>query len=205
MADALKINQTLPYLDLSQSFINVEGAKAMAGTLKVNNTLQRLGLFAASIVYEGAKALADALKSNRNLHHVDLGGNRIAGGGAHAVAVACKANKKCKPTPYCRFTHDRHPMLVESVLIEYKRDHCTRHVMDLCLGVCDGIAGLYAINCEALAFQGVHKKLHLSSEMLPQRTTRATPLAVRLITCERVLCLVPLLLLLLLLLQAVAG
>ena len=75
LANALKTNKTLEYLDLRGNDIRDEGAKKLAEALKENNTLKSLSLEDNYITYIGVIALAEMLKVNTSLETISLHGN----------------------------------------------------------------------------------------------------------------------------------
>ena len=92
LAEVLKENEILTFLDLDSNDIGDDGAKELAAALKENSTLTQLELSANNIGYDGAKALAEALNKNRTLTHLDLTSNNIDDEGAMALAKASKKN-----------------------------------------------------------------------------------------------------------------
>ena len=60
LAEALKVNKRLEFIDLYNSNIGAEGAKALAEALKVNTSLEKINLKCNKIGDEGAKELAEA-------------------------------------------------------------------------------------------------------------------------------------------------
>ena len=72
----LKSNISLKELNLYQSNIGVEGAKALADALKTNTKLTKLDLVFNKIENEGAIALASALEKNQTLTEINLANNK---------------------------------------------------------------------------------------------------------------------------------
>ncbi|KJE97164.1 hypothetical protein CAOG_010088 [Capsaspora owczarzaki ATCC 30864] len=92
IAETLKVNKTLKYLDLDNNLIGDAGAQSIAEALKVNTTLKALSLAKNQIGDVGANAIAEALKVNKTLTWLDLGKSRIGNAGAQAIAEALKMN-----------------------------------------------------------------------------------------------------------------
>ena len=88
----LKSNISLKELNLYQSNIGVEGAKALADALKTNTKLTKLDLVFNKIENEGAIALASALEKNQTLTEINLANNMIGDEGAIALAKALETN-----------------------------------------------------------------------------------------------------------------
>lgn len=93
VANALKRNTTLKYLDLSENRIGDEGAIAISEALKENISLTGLKLASNRISSDGAKAIADMLTVNKSLRRLWLNSNNIGSSGAKALASALKRNK----------------------------------------------------------------------------------------------------------------
>jgi len=66
IAELLKNNKIIEFLDLSENKISCEGAKYLAGTLKINNTLQGLRLMETDIRQAGIEAFEDAIQDGCN-------------------------------------------------------------------------------------------------------------------------------------------
>ncbi|KAF9941632.1 hypothetical protein BGZ67_004463 [Mortierella alpina] len=92
ISEALEMSSALTALNLYDTPIRDDGAKALAGALRINSTLTGLGLWSNSLGDDGAKALAEALKSNSTLAILALGGNSIKGDGAKALAEVVRIN-----------------------------------------------------------------------------------------------------------------
>lgn len=92
IAKALQSNSTMTTLDLSGNFIGDEGAKAIAKALELNTTLTELILWSNTIRNQGATAIAKALESNCTLVSLCLGWNCIGAEGHKAIAKALKSN-----------------------------------------------------------------------------------------------------------------
>ena len=85
-------------LDLIWNKIGDEGAAEIAEALKKNDTLTYLNLYNNNIGAEGAKALATAMKENKNikLTEIYLPANDISAAGAEALAAALRVNDSLK-------------------------------------------------------------------------------------------------------------
>ncbi|KJE97708.1 hypothetical protein CAOG_09128 [Capsaspora owczarzaki ATCC 30864] len=92
IAEALKVNKTLTYLDLHNNQIGDVGALAFAEALKVNKALAEIRLWANQIGEVGAQAIAKALKANTTLGTLYLGENQLGDAGAQAIAEALQVN-----------------------------------------------------------------------------------------------------------------
>ena len=89
LAEALRFNCTLTYLDLQYNNIGDTGAAALGEVLRTNTTLKELYLAANSIGETGSEALGKGLQSNRTLTHLNLRFNHCIGdSGAAAIARA---------------------------------------------------------------------------------------------------------------------
>jgi Ran GTPase-activating protein (RanGAP) involved in mRNA processing and transport len=93
IADSLKENKTLTYLNLCSNDIGPKGAKVIADSLKENKTLNSLCLEFNKIGSNGAKAISDSLKENTTLTSLDLGCNDIGPEGAKAITESLRENK----------------------------------------------------------------------------------------------------------------
>jgi hypothetical protein len=93
LAKALEVNRSLIFLNLRFNAIMNEGAKAIAGVLRINHALTYLYLAANGIRYEGAKAISEALKINRGLISIDIFTIMIQEGVASLFAKALVNNK----------------------------------------------------------------------------------------------------------------
>ncbi|KAL0252014.1 hypothetical protein GEMRC1_001226 [Eukaryota sp. GEM-RC1] len=90
--DLLKVNNTVTCLNLRDSSIGVEGARALANALNVNTTITSVDLGENCIGNEGVKMLADALKVNSTVIQINLLENHIGNDGAIALAKALQVN-----------------------------------------------------------------------------------------------------------------
>ncbi|XP_004363514.1 hypothetical protein CAOG_03786 [Capsaspora owczarzaki ATCC 30864] len=93
IAEALKVNTKLSWLNLAENQIGDVGAQAIAEGLTVNTTLTELFLNRNQIGDVGAQAIAEALKVNTKLTLLSLDYNQIGDAGAQAIAEALKVNK----------------------------------------------------------------------------------------------------------------
>ncbi len=105
LAKALEVNRSLIFLNLSFNAIWDEGAKAIAGVLSVNHTLTYLCLLANSIMYDGAKAIAEALKINRGLISIDIFSTILEGFRVGALFRDALASNKILLNFNKNFTH----------------------------------------------------------------------------------------------------
>ena len=92
ISEALKANTALTWLYLRNNMIGDSGAAAIAEALKTNTALTRLWLQNSTIGDSGAAAIAEALKNNTALTMLHLGSNNIGNSGATAIAEALKSN-----------------------------------------------------------------------------------------------------------------
>ena len=89
LAEALRFNCTLTYLDLQYNNIGDTGAAALGDVLRTNTTLKELYLEDNKIGETGSEALGKGLQSNRTLTHLNLSLNHCIGdSGAAAIAKA---------------------------------------------------------------------------------------------------------------------
>jgi len=77
IAEALKENKTLTWLNLCRNDIGDEGAKLIAEALRINKTLTTLYLSFNNIGTEGVMLIAEALEENKTLISLDLDENNI--------------------------------------------------------------------------------------------------------------------------------
>jgi Ran GTPase-activating protein (RanGAP) involved in mRNA processing and transport len=92
IAESLKRNSTLKYLDLRDNFVRAKGAQSFADCLKVNFTLLHLDLRRNGIENQGTIFLAKSLVENSTLTHLSLFGNHISNFGVQALASSLKIN-----------------------------------------------------------------------------------------------------------------
>ncbi|KAL0243033.1 hypothetical protein GEMRC1_005596 [Eukaryota sp. GEM-RC1] len=92
LIEALKTNTTITSIDLLDSAIGAEGARALAEALLVNSSVTSVNLCNNFLRDDGARALAEALKVNSSVTGVDLRLNSIGDEGAEALAEALKVN-----------------------------------------------------------------------------------------------------------------
>ena len=92
LAQALRVNTSLSFLNLSRNFIGVRGANSLAQALRVNTSLSSLDLSCNSIGDEGANSLAEALRVNTSVSSLNLANNSIGNEGANSLAKALREN-----------------------------------------------------------------------------------------------------------------
>ncbi|KAL0245049.1 hypothetical protein GEMRC1_009129 [Eukaryota sp. GEM-RC1] len=92
LAEALKVNASVTSVNLCNNFLRDDGARALAEALKVNSSVTGVDLTLNSIGDDGARALAEALIVNTTVTSVNLGYNSIGDEGARALAEALKVN-----------------------------------------------------------------------------------------------------------------
>ncbi|KAL0242519.1 hypothetical protein GEMRC1_005082 [Eukaryota sp. GEM-RC1] len=92
LAEALKVNASITSVSLAENSIGDEGVSALAEALKVNASITSICLLYNSIGAEGASALAEALKVNNSVTNIDLSFNSIGAEGARALAEALRVN-----------------------------------------------------------------------------------------------------------------
>ena len=90
IADALKVNITLEYLDLGWNDIGDKGFVSIAEALKSNYALKQLEL---GVTYSNGPALAEMLKVNMTLQTHDMSWNKFIPEGAKSIADALKVNR----------------------------------------------------------------------------------------------------------------
>ncbi|KAF0412365.1 RNI-like protein [Gigaspora margarita] len=86
LADALCKNTTLTSLNLECNNLGPEGGKALAKVLYMNNALTSLNIYGNQLGSEGCKALAKALCKNITLTSLNLSCNNIGPEGGKALA-----------------------------------------------------------------------------------------------------------------------
>lgn len=77
IANNLKINTTIKYLDLSNTTINDECSKELEDTLKSNSCLQKLDLSNNHFTFEGAKRIFNGIKINQSIEYLNLSNNNL--------------------------------------------------------------------------------------------------------------------------------
>ena len=92
ISQALTVNSSLTYLDLSQNTVGDNGASCLSQALKANTTLTTLLLQLTGIGEAGASYLSQALKVNSSLTYLDLSRNTVGDNGASCLSQALKAN-----------------------------------------------------------------------------------------------------------------
>ena len=89
---ALTVNTSLTYLDLSDTYIEDEGANSLSESVRVNTSLTSLDLSDNSIGDEGARSLSEALRVNTSLISLDLCKTFIDAEGANSLSEALRVN-----------------------------------------------------------------------------------------------------------------
>lgn len=93
LCDALYLNSSLRYLDVSCNKITQDGMVYLADVLKHNSTLEVIDLSFNRIENAGAKYLSETLTShNRSLKALSVVSNNIEGEGLVALSQSLKAN-----------------------------------------------------------------------------------------------------------------
>ncbi|XP_060250010.1 leucine-rich repeat-containing protein 34 isoform X4 [Ovis aries] len=93
LCDALYLNRSLQYLDVSCNKITQDGMKCLADVLKSNTTLEVIDLSFNRMENAGANYLSDALAShNRTLKALSVVSNNIEGKGLVALSQSMKTN-----------------------------------------------------------------------------------------------------------------
>ncbi|XP_016058498.1 PREDICTED: leucine-rich repeat-containing protein 34 [Miniopterus natalensis] len=93
LCDALYLNKSLRYLDVSCNKITHDGMAFLAGVLKSNTTLEVIDLSFNRIENAGAKNLSETLTShNRSLKALSVVSNSIQGEGLVALSQSMKTN-----------------------------------------------------------------------------------------------------------------
>ncbi len=96
LAESLKVNTKLLYLEILDSDITTDGVGYLADALKENQHLKKLKLSGNKIDETGAKYLAEALKSNESLSELNLEFNKIGDEGVEYLANALNSNKSLR-------------------------------------------------------------------------------------------------------------
>lgn len=94
LADALRTNVYVKYLQLDGCNIRLTGAEAIADSIKYSTTLTYVGLSHNNIGIDGAKAIAVILSVNKSITAIDLSGCNIQSGGGKVIALALKHRRK---------------------------------------------------------------------------------------------------------------
>jgi hypothetical protein len=92
LADGLRVNRTLTYLDLGSNYIDDHGGVALGDALASGTALRYLNLVHNNIGPLAAAALGRALASNCSLTELHLGDNVVLDAGAVALAAALSTN-----------------------------------------------------------------------------------------------------------------
>ncbi|XP_020737769.2 leucine-rich repeat-containing protein 34 isoform X10 [Odocoileus virginianus] len=93
LCDALYLNRSLQYLDVSCNKITQDGMKYLADVLKSNTTLEVIDLSFNRMENAGANYLSDALAShNRTLKALSVVSNNIEGKGLVALSQSMETN-----------------------------------------------------------------------------------------------------------------
>ncbi|XP_038599736.1 leucine-rich repeat-containing protein 34 isoform X1 [Tachyglossus aculeatus] len=122
LCDALYLNRSLRYLDVSCNQITRDGMKFLGELLKRNKTLQVIDLSSNRIEDDGAIYLSEALAFyNRNLKALAVGSNKISGKGLGALSKAMKTNHTLSNIYIWGNTLDEATCLAFSDLIETGR------------------------------------------------------------------------------------
>lgn len=85
LADVLKINNKLIYVDLGHNSIGDQGAGLISESLKANSSITYLGLQNNNIKVKGAKYIAKALAENDTLTTLNMELNNISNEGVKAL------------------------------------------------------------------------------------------------------------------------
>ena len=92
LAQALRVNTSLSFLNLSLNLIGARGANSLASALRINTSLSSLDLSRNSIGDEGANSLAEALRVNTSVSSLNLGNNSIGDEAANSLAETVRVN-----------------------------------------------------------------------------------------------------------------
>uniref|UniRef100_A0A8C6T1N9 NLR family, CARD domain containing 3 n=1 Tax=Neogobius melanostomus TaxID=47308 RepID=A0A8C6T1N9_9GOBI len=88
-----QLTMSLPlFFSLRGNTVGIEGAKALANALKINRSLQFLNLQENSLGMDGAIFIATALKGNHQLSYINLQGNGVGESGAKVISDAIRSN-----------------------------------------------------------------------------------------------------------------
>lgn len=87
VADALKVDQHLQHLDLSENCLGSEGAHIISQALAEHPTLEELVLARNHIGQVGGVKIVDLLRVNHNITRVDMDDNPIGADWAHYIYV----------------------------------------------------------------------------------------------------------------------
>jgi hypothetical protein len=92
LAEALKVNTSIKYIDLSCNQIGNEGMKKLSEAIKVNSSIKYISLFNNKIGSEGMVSLAEALKVNTSITNIFLYDNQIGPEGLKILIDALQYN-----------------------------------------------------------------------------------------------------------------
>ena len=97
LADCLMVNDSLEELDLSGNTISPEAARGFSDMLKQNSTLKKLNVSACRLTDEAVKPLASALEVNSSLEELDLSHNNdLTDAALVALGESLKTNTRLK-------------------------------------------------------------------------------------------------------------
>ena len=91
--DAMKSNEAIACLELSNSYVSTTTSTFLAEMLRINTHLKILDLQNCQLRRDGIKCIAEALKFNSSLTSIDLSYNDISSSGCVAIGNALKVNK----------------------------------------------------------------------------------------------------------------
>jgi Ran GTPase-activating protein (RanGAP) involved in mRNA processing and transport len=92
LAEMLRWNSALTYLNIEGNEVGEEGAGAIAAALEHNSTLQWLECGAGSVGDGGCRFLAQMAERNTSLTRLDLHHNHLGDGGAFSIGAALARN-----------------------------------------------------------------------------------------------------------------
>lgn len=96
IADAIKCNKSLTFIDLSQNNLGGSGGKSLGNALPMNETLLVLDLSSNFLGPDGVAGLCKGLETNKTLTCLKLCNNMCVREGAEAISKALMCNKSLR-------------------------------------------------------------------------------------------------------------
>lgn len=123
MAEVLKVNDVLTFLNLQYTFFGDPGAKALGKALKINKTLKTLLVFNIDkVTASGWSSFADGLAANTSLVTIDLSSNKMTDESGKYLATSLKDNNSIQNLylGYNLFTDETAKVFLELIKL-YKK------------------------------------------------------------------------------------
>lgn len=132
IAEILKQNPNIRFLDLSFNQIKNEGATAIAEALKQNTNLKVLYLNSNDIRLAGIQNIGEMLRLNKSLISLDVSNNKIKKRGAQDLAYALTLNKSLTS-----FGISNNPINSEGVIAIYKALKRSKEIINIRFEFCE--------------------------------------------------------------------